>query len=259
LAEKPRSAPLVQDLLATSPPWREHFFATAHNFITDARTPLTLLLALNATPHPPNDNELRGYLNFLMAKGFYDLSYYTWLQFLPPERLSRAGLLFNANFNDPPSGFPFDWSVSAGAGTVVEFVPHPDEAGKHALRVEFTLGRVQFGGVMQYILIPPGRYVLAGNRKGGIEGRRGLRWRVYCLGEHTRMIAETPMHLSPVSRWDEFLLEFEVPAQECPMQQLRLNLDSRSASEQLVRGTIWYSDLSIRRLTGTDSVRGRGE
>ncbi|MGD9805879.1 MAG: hypothetical protein AB7E81_03670 [Hyphomicrobiaceae bacterium] len=256
LAEKPEAASYVQSLLETDPPWREFFFATAHNTITDARTPLTLLLTLKDGAHPPREEELKGYLRFLMARGFYELSYYAWLQFLPSERLASAGLLFNGRFEDPPSGFPFDWNISAGAGTAVEFLPHPDEAGKRALSVEFSLGRVQFGGVTESVLIPPGRYVLYGRRKGKIEGRRGLRWRVYCLGKQTRMLAETPMDLSPISHWEEFELAFEVPTTECPMQQVRLNLDARSSSEQLVRGRFWYSDLGIRRLDETATKSG---
>jgi tetratricopeptide (TPR) repeat protein len=253
LAEKPEAAAHVQALLAANPPWREGFFGVAPNAITDARTPLTLLLGLKDTPHPPTDKELRGYLNFLVARGFYDLAYYTWLQFLPSESLARAGLLFNAGFDDPPSGFPFDWNIRTGGGTVVEFVPHPDEAGRRALSIEFSVGRVEFGGVTQSVLIPPGRYVLSGKRKGGIEGRRGLRWRVFCLGQPPRMLAETPMHLTPVHQWDAFELAFEVPANDCPMQQVRLNLDTRSTSEQLVRGTILYADMAIRRVPEAES------
>jgi len=76
------------------------------------------------------------------------------------------------------------------------------------------------------------------------------------LGKQTRMLAETPMDLSPISHWEEFELAFEVPATECPMQQVRLNLDARSSSEQLVRGRFWYSDLGIRRLDETATKSG---
>jgi hypothetical protein len=248
LAEEPEATEQVTALLRGNPPWRGQFFAGATNHITDARTPLTMLLALRDAAHPPSDAEVRGYLNFLVARHFYDLAYYTWLQFLPPDRLASTGLLFNGSFETKPSGFPFDWTVTAGAGATVEFPPLPDEPSGRGLRVDFSQGRIQFGGVAQAVLLPEGRYVLHGRFRGELEGRRGLRWRVVCLDRTARrMIAETPMHLGPISGWQEFELDFAVPATACAMQQVRLDFDARSSSEQLVRGTLWYSNMTIRR------------
>ena len=189
---------------------------------------------------------MRNYLNFLLVRGFYELAYYTWLQFLPSDRLGSMGLLFNGTFETQASGLPFDWTISAGRGATAELLPIPDGGGRQGLRIAFTEGRVQFGGVEQAVLIPQGRYVLSGRLRGGIEGKRGLRWRVNCLGNPVRLLAESPMHLGPVAEWERFELEFEIPA-DCLMQQVRLDHDARSPSEQLARGTLWYADMAIRR------------
>jgi len=40
---------------------------------------------------------------------------------------------------------------------------------------------------------------------------------------------------------------FAVPDADCKAQQVRLALDARSASEQLITGSIWYDQLQIVR------------
>lgn len=255
LAEMPEASSHVIALLKTDPPWRKTLFAVASKYVTDARTLLTLLLALRDTEHPASDEDLNRYLNFLVSRQLHDLAYYTWLQFLPSDRLASAGLLFNGSFDSKPSGSPFDWTISQGVGASVEFAPLPDDAGGQGLRLEFMHGRVEFRGVSQVVVLSPGRYVLQGRHRGELEGRRGLRWRVVCMDERARhVLAETPMHLGPISLLQPFDLDFEVPEVNCPFQQIRLDLDARSSSERLVKGTFWYSDLAITRVSRKATV-----
>ena len=77
-------------------------------------------------------------------------------------------------------------------------------------------------------------------------GRRGLEWRISCAGAEIP-IAKTARVTGAVPAWTEFSVAFAVPDADCRAQQVRLALDARSASEQLVTGSIWYDKLQITR------------
>ena len=190
-------------MLAENPPWRSRFFAYLPNGVSDARTPLELLLSIKGTKTPPSMDDLRSYLDFLVQRNFDELAYYAWLQFLPPEQLARVGRLFNGDFEMPLSGLPFDWRFKGGSGVTIEITDRPDYDGGKALLLEFGPGRVELGGVSQIVLLPPGRYQLEGKYKSDLVSQRGLQWRVSCgdklLGE-SRPVTGTEAGLGRLRR-----------------------------------------------------------
>lgn len=239
----------LKALLAANPPWRGQFFSALPRSLTDARTPLDLLFSIRDTPHPPTTAELRSYISFLIGRKLYELAFYTWLQFLPTEQLIVAGSLFNGSFEFAPSGLPFDWTITSGSGVTVDIAPKPLQGSEHALLIEFGYGRVEFRGVAQLLVLPPGTYQLTGSYMGQIAGKRGLVWRIACVeGGHSR-IGASRMFIGAEPEWNRFEFSFTVPDQNCPAQQLRLELDARSASEQLVSGSFWYDDLRITKVS----------
>ena len=247
LADTKDASGELKKLLVGSPPWRSQFFAALPHAITDARTPLELLLAVKDTPSPPTARDLQGYLNVLIQHKLYELAYYVWLQFLPPEQLTKVGLLFNGSFEMTPSGLAFDWLIAQGAGVTIDIARHPDQEGQRALFIEFGQGRVDFPGVSQLTMLAPGTYRFKASYKGEIVGRRGLKWRVTCVGGGRTPIGESPMISGATPAWSDLEFAFTVPGADCRAQHLRLELDARMASEQLVSGSVWHDELLLAR------------
>jgi hypothetical protein len=243
VAESGNGSADVAELLARDPPWRAQFFETLGNTISDARTPLKLMLHLRNSDHPPQKSEILSYVRFLLSRKHPELAYYTWLQFLPEGELARLGPLRNGDFEMVPDSGPFDWSLEKGSGVTAEIRPIPDQAEGHALLVEFTQGRIEFPGVSQTLVLGPGTYTLKGRIRGALAGKRGLVWRVQCAGRET--IAQSDLLRGELKRWREFSLAIEVPSSDCRAQTLSLVLDARSASEQFVTGALWFDALTV--------------
>ena len=224
LAENGEANKEVKALLAASPPWRGYFLGNIWTYISDARTPLDLLLSLRETSAPPTQQEIRNYLTFLLSRNLFDLAYYSWLQFLPADELSTVGLLVNGSFERQISQMPFEWSYSSGSGVTVDVVPRQGAEGKHVLAVEFGLGRVDFRGVRQITMLGQGSYVLNGSYSAGLRGRRGVIWRVTCA-QTGAVLGETPMIQDSGQKWKSFEIEVSVPDKNCRAQKVELVLD----------------------------------
>jgi len=253
IAEDKGSADLIKTALAGDPPWRDLFFQALPASITDARTPLDLLLALRTSATPPPPEDVNRYLNFLVQHKMYELAYYTWLQFLPAEEMRNAGLLYNGGFEIAPTGSPFDWILPQGSGVTVDIEARPDGDSGQALLLNFQYGRVDYGSVAQLIMLAPGRYRFTGRVKGELVGPRGLKWRIACAETRGTRLAEGPMINGRVPSWSDTAFDFTVPAQNCRAQYLSLDLDARMASESFVNGSVWFDDLKISRLASAPS------
>jgi len=235
----------VKQVLANDPPWRRAFLITMLPGITDARTPLNLMLDLQEHGMPPTTEELSNYLAFLMKNKLYDIAYYVWLQFLPPEQVNNVELLFNGQFRFNPSGLPFDWVFSNGGSMRSEIAEHPDRPGDHALFIEFVDGQVDNGAVKQITTLPPGAYTFTASEKGNIQARRGMRWKIACVDNLTDVLGESEAIAGMHREWRPISVAFTVPANDCPAQQVWLELDARTQSERMVSGSGWFADLAI--------------
>lgn len=244
---------LLKAVLADNPPWRSTVLQNLPRAVDDERILLDIFVALRRSRHPPTAAELDPYLNFLVEHRMYQLGYYTWLQFLRPDELAGAGLLYDGDFETPPSGGPFDWHIEQGFGVSIEVAERPDKPGDHALSLAFESGRVEYHSVKQLLMLTPGHYHLGARYKGELVGPRGLKWRLTCAESPEHPFAESAMINGRAPAWSEVDLDFTVPAEGCRAQYLSLDLDARMPSERFISGTIWFDDLRIQRLTSASS------
>jgi hypothetical protein len=247
MAETPEAVDGLEKLLAANPPWRRAFFSALPRAVTDARTPLRLLLAVRRTPDAPTLADIRDYVRLLMQHRLYDLAYYAWLQFLPAAQLAGAGALFNGSFETVPSGLPFDWSLGGGKGATAEIAERPDRPGRRALLIALGPGRVELSGAEQTLMLAPGAYRLQAVYRGELAGPRGLVWRIACI-DGGAPLGQSPMMLGAAPSWTAIEVAFTVPEKGCRAQRLRLSLDARMPSEQLVSGSVWIDEVQISRL-----------
>lgn len=249
IAEVPGGLDFIVERLTMEPAWRSKFFALLPEQAKNAATPLSILTALRDSGNPVKASELAPYLNFLISTDRIDVAYNAWLQFLPAAQLEQLGLLTNASFENKPSGVPFDWQIGAGVNAIADIVPLGNNSVGNALHIYFSDGRVRFPEVVQMLLLAHGRYRLEGKLRGAINGKRGLRWQMRCATGERRVLGETEMLLGESLQWRIFSLELDVPQlAECRGQKLLLFHDSRSASEELVSGEVWFSDLKLERI-----------
>jgi hypothetical protein len=253
MAENKEANGEVKRLLFDDPPWRLQFFGALAGSISDVRTPLDLLLSLRGSKNPASPAELQPYLALLVMRKFYSLAYYTWLQLLPPAQLATVGSLFNGSFEFTPSGLPFDWTITSGAGVSIDIVPRVGKPDKHALLIEFEHGRADYRSVTQMIMLAPGSYRFYGEYKSELVGPRGLKWRISCADSLAQVIGESEAIIGIIPSWKDVQFSFTVPNVECGAQYVRLDLDARMASEQLVTGSVLLDELQIERSDGPQS------
>ena len=247
--EKHGRAKLLK-VFANKPRWRPRFFRELRRAsMLDARMPLLLLLDLQNTSAPPTTIELGHYLRFLIKQKLYQLAYYSWLQFLPREQLEGVGALFDGSFNFQPDNLPFGWRLPHKSRAEIKIAGRPGQIDNPALSVEFGYGHAAFGRPQQMTILTPGRYLFKGSLMGTLKGRRGLLWRIVCVGgaKAVRNMLG-PMFVGRQQKWKNFEFSFKIPEQDCPAQQVQLVHDARTKSERLVSGHVWYDDLKISRL-----------
>jgi hypothetical protein len=228
-------------LLRTEPTWRSlltQLAASAKDLAGLGR----LYTALRATDNPPTTVELETFLTRLVGEDRFDEAYLQWTQSLPPERLTKLGYLYNGRFQYPVNNLPFDWVFSPVDGALARA---EIENRQRILDVDFFGGRVPFQHVSHFLSLPPGSYKFSGQeRSQNLQNERGLRWRIACVGKNGATLGATEL-MAGDTPWREFGVGFDVPADNCPYQNLVLELPARTAIEAEIVGGASYANLEI--------------
>jgi hypothetical protein len=246
IAEQPAARAALTERLAVNPPWRAQFFSTLPSNVKQPNTPFALMVALKEKGQPPSPAELGSYLNWLLQQNLVELAYANWQQLQPAAEAGGDRYLNNATFERDPSGLPFDWKIARGQNAMASFGKRIELAGARTLDFTFSPGRVRFPEVTQVLVLPSGAFRFEGKFGGPFAAKRGLRWQFRCNFGARKVLAETEMlqGQSPSAR--QFAVDVTVTNDDdCRGQELRLYHDARSASEEMITGEGWFSDLQL--------------
>jgi tetratricopeptide (TPR) repeat protein len=236
-------APLLKQEVKWWPEFFAHVAASSPNLET-----VRGLFAIQAKgPNASTPHALRAYLSRLQREGYWEEAYFAWLNSLEGDQIRNVANLFNGGFEQPLSNLGFDWISMRVGQVLVETAPTYGIGGQRALHVVFRGQRVAFRHFGQYLLLPPGTYSLKGRaRPESLEAPQGIRWALQCLGSDD--VLGTSERFAGTDQWRHFGFQFVVPAEDCPVQALRLELVGRIALDFDARGGIWFDDLSVEPL-----------
>ena len=250
LASQPANLPAIEQLLQSGPvPWWPRFMSYAANEADDWAVPVQLYrISKRAAAESLTPPALNAFLNRLQREGFWLDARLAWLDSLDEAQLHNLGNVFNGSFEQPISNIGFDWVNRRVSQVVVEPTPTQAVDGEYALRVHFRGPRIRYSHFSQLLMLPPGHYRLDGFvRPEGLETANGVMWTISCHGGSTQRIAATRPIKGRTGSWRPFTQGFSVPAEDCPAQRLRLQLDGRAALDFEARGTVWFDALTIKR------------
>jgi len=241
LAER-RFLEVLAARLEAAPPWRRPILIELARRAPELDLIIALHHRLQRGPAPPVEDEIRPLLMRMTAAGRHEEAYVEWLSSGRRDQRSGNEWLYNARFQAPVSNLPFDWTFETTAGALMQV----ERAGaRRLLSVDFFGSRLAFQNVSQWLLLPPGAYVLSGlERAEAIEGDRGVRWRVACAHDPDGALA-TGTALTGSIDWREFAIAFTVPA-TCRAQRLVLEVPARVVLERVIRGRVSYTGLSLQ-------------
>ncbi len=230
--------------LEASPPWRSVALRQLAQNAPSLDPVMALYRRLQGGSAPPGEAELRPLLARMVAEGRYEEAYLSWLESGPRDQRPPGEWLYNAQFQAAVSNMPFDWTFEPNPGALMQV----DRSGpRRRLSVDFFGSRNAFANVSQWLLLPPGTYVLSGLEMAqGLVSDRGVRWRVACAGDLAGELAVTPS-LSGTVDWRPFSVSFVVgPA--CRAQRLVLEVPARVVLERVISGRAAFGQLSLRAL-----------
>lgn len=233
----PRSLPPLASRLAADPPWRREFFADLAKRPTDIHTAEALMIALHATNHPANNQELASILNALVSAGRYQEADALWRHV--SVGASARSQPYDGNFSNPGGPEPFAWMIAAGGGATMTLTHTDDETPpRTALRVQYD-GYSPLGSAKTFMLLAPGVHTLGGYmRNDSALGADKLGWTVSCADD-SRVIAEVKgPPVSNTGTWQQFATRFSVPGSGCSGQWLQL---TAYPGERRTDIGLWYS------------------
>jgi tetratricopeptide (TPR) repeat protein len=243
LATDRRFAEALAQTLRQAPPWQDGMLRALLDPVKGDPGAAGYVLGALLHEGALSATDRARWLDGLIARGRWGEAYARWVGMLPilPQRLP---LLYNGDFGQVPGSGGFDWRVRRVPGVLVAFEPVAGSSGPAAY-LRFLGRRVGATGLEHPLLLAPGRYRLALRmRAQALHSEDGLQWQLACAGPINVIARSEPIDGS--FGWRQQRLDFDIPAQGCPGQWLRLVNPIPDGAAQAVGGEIWVDDVHIK-------------
>lgn len=230
-----RALPVLTNLLAADPPWREAFMGYLHRSPEGLQTAANLAFLLQSSAQPLSDAELGELYSQLLNR---NPAAVRALQVQLNRPSSRSSIV-SGDF-DQPAPRPFQWNLFQGNGVAPDIVDDDLRPGNPALRVTYD-GYTVAVIAEQALFLTPGSYRLAAETRvesGEPAGR--FAWTLTCAPQGGQF-ADMPVTFTQTNDWRSWSARFAVPA-GCSSQVLRL--EGRAADRRLTNA-VWFDKISI--------------
>ena len=238
--------------LATSPVWRDGFVGSV---LSSANTDQLAKIFAALQRHDDLDAETTNrWIDRLIRDGKWGEAYARWVGGLPRTAPFRVSHVYNGDFEMRPSDSGFDWRIGDATGVFIDRFGQGGADRNKVLRISFLDRRVEVIPLHQWLMLDPGSYRLSFRVKAlDLRSDRGVQWIVRCVGPGEEL-ANSERYTGRFD-WKQADTTFNVPAQDCPAQELWLRNAGEAAAGKLIGGTILFDDVSIERVQRESAER----
>lgn len=237
----PRSLPILADLIARKPPWRDDFLQYLHGRTDHLGVLANLAVLLQRTSGPLTQEELAFLYRDLIGAGQFPAV--TEVR----RRINRPvsdALIQDGHFEEDEARrvLPFGWRILNTPGASTQIVEDDGGRGGNALRVEYN-GFAQGQLIEQMTLLRPGQYQLQGRwRSETVKDDLRVKWTMTCARTNAPLRdQQTTTFTAASTAWTGFRSTFTVPS-DCMAQWLRL---SPVPGDRRTSIAIWFDDVRL--------------
>jgi hypothetical protein len=169
----------------------------------------------------------------------------------------EAERVFNGGFESDSSGSPFDWGMGKAPGAALDFDTEVRHGGARSLRVQFDGSEnVTRTGLQETVVLKPGRYRFRAWVRGkDLSTDEGVALNV--VGQDGPGPSFTSEAVKGSTEWKLVERELVAPV-GTGLVMIRLERRASLKFDNLLKGTLWVDDVSIRPIRAGSPQSHRG-
>jgi hypothetical protein len=247
IVDMPQSRIAAAEALAKVPGWWDGFFMYAMKNTTQEDTLKAMYLARS---DKISHEQRRAYIDHLLAVGYYTDAYFVWLNGLQGAQLAALGNIYDGGFEQILDDEGFGWRPNLSKGFMLAAEPTYGHTGKKALHIAFQQRLSSRELIRQFLMLDAGNYRFKGNsRLDNLNAGKGVRWEIQCADKDGRALLLSSEPYIGTDGWNKFDMEFTIPAEQCEVQALRLQLNAGNDFEETpFSGSVWFDELEITKV-----------